>query len=95
MEKNIVNSVTDQIRVLQEHEVIASKAGLHYAVIFGQLDDKSEVFWYDIWSQDKNILMWMLDQLEASYDDIEDAGYESYVGTHIRNIGSNGLAFGN
>ena len=95
MEKNIVNSVTDQIRVLQEHEVIASKAGLHYAVMFVQLDDKSEVFWHDIWSQDKNILIWMLDQLESSYNDMEDVGYESYIGTHIRNIGSSGLAYSN
>lgn len=95
MEKNIVNSITDQIRVLQEHEAIASKAGLHYAVMFVQLDDKSEVFWHDIWSQDSNILTWMLDQLEASYNDMDDVGYESYIGTHIRNIGSSGLVFSN
>lgn len=93
MAKNIVNSVADQIRVLQEHEAIASKAGLHYAVIFVQLDDKAEVFWHDIWSQDSTILMCMLDHLEASYNDMDDVGYESYVGTHIRNIGSSGLFF--
>lgn len=93
MKTNNVKSVSDQIRVLQEHEAIAQKAGLHYAVVFVQLDDKSDVTWKDIWSQDHTLLLWMLDQLEASYDDMDDAGYESYVGTHIRNIRQRGLSF--